>query len=487
MAHSKPRNRKTRFTQGAALMREDIVTPMHHHDEAQDALLVDVDGQTKHMTGCQADGYVTEKYDLPELTDVDHVDGGPTNVKRRHILAGAAAGFGALLTTTSMPRYSFAAPSANGGNELLVCVFMRGGFDGLSAVVPLNDPAYYAARSTIAVRAEQTMSLDSTWGLNNHMKSLKPIWDAGEMAIIQGSGSPDVSRSHFTDQVTVERAAPASVRSGWLGRHLQTKSSDTGTFRGVTIGTSTVFSLTTNNLDTLAVSSIDEFDLQVWGGDDMKSRVRRALDEMYGGAGGEVQRCAQSAFDAASTLQQVRSSYPQSSSAGYPDSDWGKGLAEIARMAKAGVGMEVACIDIGDWDMHSGLGQASDEQAWFSRRARDFADGLAAFRKDLGDKWATTTIVTMSEFGRRVAENGSGGVDHGQGNTMFVMGGGVKGGRVLGKVPSLVDSNLSLGDVPITLDYRQALSEIVSNKLGNKASVSEVFPGFTPGTPLGIV
>ena len=255
----------------------------------------------------------------------------------------------------------------------------------------------------------------------------------------------------------------------------------------MTIGTSTVFSLTTNNLDTLAVSSIDEFDLQVWGGDDMKSRIRRALDEMYGGAGGEVQRCAQSAFDAASTLQQVRSSYPQSSSAGYPDSDWGKGLAEIARMAKAGVGMEVACIDIGDWDMHSGLGQASDEQAWFSRRARDFADGLAAFRKDLGDKWATTTIVTMSEFGRRVAENGSGGVDHGQGNTMFVMGGGVKGGRVLGKVPSLVDSNLSLGDVPITLDYRQALSEIVSNKLGNKASVSEVFPGFTPGTPLGIV
>ena len=119
MAHSKPRNRKTRFTQGAALMREDIVTPMHHHDEAQDALLVDVDGQTKHMTGCQADGYVTEKYDLPELTDVDHVDGGPTNVKRRHILAGAAAGFGALLTTTSMPRYSFAAPSADGGNELL--------------------------------------------------------------------------------------------------------------------------------------------------------------------------------------------------------------------------------------------------------------------------------------------------------------------------------------------------------------------------------
>ena len=151
------------------------------------------------------------------------------------------------------------------------------------------------------------------------------------------------------------------------------------------------------------------------------------------------------------------------------------------------MGVEVACIDIGEWDMHAGLGSATDEQAWFSRRARDFAEGLAAFRDDLGDQWARTTVVTMSEFGRRVAENGSGGLDHGQGNTMFVLGGGVKGGRVLGTVPSLEEANLSLGDVPITLDYRQALSEIVTTKLGNGASIGEVFPGFTPGEPLGIV
>ncbi|CAM2891978.1 DUF1501 domain-containing protein [Actinomyces slackii] len=480
--------RKTRFTQGAALMREDIVTPMHHHDEAQDALLVEVDGVTRPMTGCQADGYVTENYDLPELTEVEHVDGGPRHVKRRHILAGAAAGFGALLTTTTMPRYSFAAPpeGSSGPQELLVCVFMRGGFDGLSAVVPVGDPAYYAARSSIAVKAEQTLGLDATWGLNAHMKAMKPIWDEGQLAIIQGSGSPDVSRSHFVDQVTVERAAPASVRSGWLGRHLQTASSQTGTFRGVSIGTSTVFSLTTNALDTLAVSSIDDFGLDVWGGDRMKSHVQSVLEEMYGGAGGQAQETAASTFDAATTLQQIRADQ-STAPEGYPDSTWGKGLAEIARLAKAGVGMEVACIDIGDWDMHAGLGSAADEQAWFSRRARDFAEGLAAFRKDLGEHWSRTTVVTMSEFGRRVAENGSGGLDHGQGNTMFVLGGGVKGGRVLGTVPSLEEANLSLGDVPITLDYRQALSEIVSTKLGNGSSVADVFPGFTPGTPLGIV
>ena len=330
MAESK----KTRFVQGTALMREDVVTPMHHHDQSQDALLVKVDGVTRHMTGCEADGYITENYDLPELTEVEHVEGGPRLVKRRHILGGAAAGFGALLTATAMPRYSFAAPAEGAASrELLVCVFMRGGFDGLSAIVPINDPAYYAARSTIAVGAEQTVPLDGTWGLSTHMRALKPIWDAGQLAIIQGSGSPDVTRSHFVDQVTVERAAPASVRTGWLGRHLQTSSADTGTFRGVTVGGSTVFSLATNAMDTLAVSSIDSFDLAVWSSSQVKSRVQTALEEMYGGAGGQVQETAAATFDAATVLQQVRADQPGAPET-YPDSTWGRGLSRKRPHAK---------------------------------------------------------------------------------------------------------------------------------------------------------
>ena len=188
------------------------------------------------------------------------------------------------------------------------------------------------------------------------------------------------------------------------------------------------------------------------------------------------------------TLQKVRQAVPApGAQAGYPDSDFGRNLAEVARLAKAGVGMEVACVDLEGWDMHKALGSAANAQDDFSKRSRDFAAALAAFRRDLGDRWADTTIVTMSEFGRRVGENGSGGLDHGQGNTMFVAGGGVRGGRVYGSVPSLAGSNLPLGDVPISLDYRQALSEIVAKRLGNGAKVAEVFPGFTPGAALGVV
>ena len=484
--------KKTRFIRGSALLREDMVTPLHHHDETDDALVVAFDGQQRAMTPCEADAMVAEKFSAPELTEVEHVDGGPRNVKRRHVLGGAAAGFGALLAGSMLPRYSFASPAAAeeapGSGHLLVCVFLRGGFDGLSAVVPVDDSNYYSARPGIAVKAEQTIGLDGRWALNKNMSAFEPMWSAGELAIVQGSGTPDVSRSHFQDQASVERAAPANVRSGWLGRHLQTSSKETGTFRGITVGNSTVFSLTTTALNTLAISSIDEFDLRTYAGDSVRQSVKTMLDEMYGEAGGAVQAQAESTFAAITTLQSVRGkNVNPENGAVYPKTAWGKGLAEIARLAKAQVGVEVACIDFGGWDMHQNLGSAGNEKDWFSRQAREFSDGLAALRTDLGSRWASTTVVTMSEFGRRVAQNGDNGLDHGQGNTMFVMGGGVHGKKVYGDVPDLVASNLDLGDVPISLDYRQPLSEIVGARLGNAASIGEVFPGFTPGAPIGVV
>ena len=485
MSENKPK--KTRFIRGTSMMHEDVVTPLHHHSEEDNELLVRVDDRHVRMSCCEADGFVTEKFGRPELHEAEHFPGGPRGIKRRHVLGGVAAGFGALLAGSALPRYSFAA-QPEGSQHLLVCVFLRGGFDGLSAVAPLDDPAYLKARPGIGVRPEQAIALNGQWGLNKNMSGLHELWTSGDLAIVQGSGAPDISRSHFQDQASVERAAPANVRSGWLGRHLQTSASSTGTFRGITVGNSTVLSLSADALDTLAVSSIEAFDLRTYADERTRAYVRKTLEEMYGSAGGEAQRQAQVTFDAIDTLNQVRAeSAPPAGKVTYPDSAWGRGLAEIARLAKSGIGMEVACIDLGGWDMHLRLGAASNANGDFSRRSREFAEGLAAFRTDMGSRWASTTVVTMSEFGRRVAENGDEGLDHGQGNTMFVLGGGVNGGKVYGAVPSLTSDNLSLGDVPITLDYRQALSEIVAKKLGNAGKLAEVFPGFTPGQALGIV
>lgn len=479
--------KKTRFIRGAAMMHEDVVTPMHHHNENDDELIVKVGDRAVAMSCCEADGFVTERFDRPELYEVEHAHGGPRRIKRRHVLGGVAAGFGALLAGSALPRYSFADPGTTDGS-LLVCVFLRGGFDGLSAVAPLGDAAYLDARPTIGVRPEQAIALDDMWGLNQNMSSLQEAWQAGELAIVQGSGSPDVTRSHFQDQATVERAAPANVRSGWLGRHLQTSASSTGTFRGITVGNSTVMSLSADAVNALAVSSISAFDLRTYASEEIQTSVRHIIQDMYGSAGGAVQGQADITFDAVDTLRNLRGAGTTAQqAAGYPDNRWGQGLAEIAQLAHSGVGIEVACIDLGGWDMHQQVGSAGDAEASFSRLSRELAEGLAAFRRDMGDRWAKTTVVTMSEFGRRVAENGSAGLDHGQGNTMFVMGGGINGGKVYGTVPTLTEDNLSLGDVPITLDYRQALSEIVAQRLGNGDKLAEVFPGFTPGGSLGIV
>lgn len=476
--------RKTRFIQGTALLHEDIVTPMHHHNESDDELVVQVADRKVSMSCCEADGFVAENFDRPELYEVEHAADGPRGVKRRHVLGGIAAGFGALLTESMLPRYSFAEPGGDG--QLLVVVFLRGGFDGLSAVAPITDSAYYAARPTIGVRPEHTVALGSEWGLNQNMASLHEIWQAGELAVLQGAGSPNVTRSHFEDQALVERAAPANVRSGWLGRYLQHSATSSGIFRGITLGNSTVLSLSAESANALAVSSIAAFDLRTYAGEQTRNSVRRVIEEMYGSVGGEVQEQAEVTFDAVDELRRIRQS-GETDASSYPKSRWGAGLAEIARMAKSGLGVEVATIDFGGWDMHRLVGKASDAKGQFSRLARELADGLAALRRDLGPLWAKTTIVTMSEFGRRVAENGDAGLDHGQGNTMFILGGGVRGGKVYGQVPTLEKGNLSLGDVPITLDYRQALSEIVAKRMGGAHKISEIFPGFTPGKALGIV
>ena len=470
-----------------ALLHEDLIVPLHHHIKADDVLLATVPGEPARVVSpAQAGAIVAQHRPVPALDEVETAEGGPRRFARSEMLRGGAVlGLGALLAATAGPRMSFA---ATGSRDLLVVIFLRGGMDGLSAVVPVNDPAYYAARPKTAVRAEDTFALDSRFAMNKNMAALKPMWKARELACVVGSGTAGLRRSHFEDMSLCERAAPANVRSGWLGRHLATSSSTQGTFRAITVGSSATLSLAAN-FETVALTDIASFDLQAWEG--VRPAVLRMMHRLYGDIGGPVQASAARTLDAVNGLASVRAStatYVPAGGATYPASPFGKGLSQIAQIAKGGKGLEVACIDIGDWDMHQRLGSAKNPQDWFSRSSRDLAEGLAAFRTDLGGRWASTTVVTMSEFGRRVAENGDTGLDHGTGNVAFVAGGSVHGGKVYGSLPSLQPSNLRSGDVPVTVDYRQALSEIVTRRLGDGSHLAAVFPGFTPAAkPLGIV
>jgi len=347
----------------------------------------------------------------------------------------------------------------------------------------VGDAAYNKARGNL--RIDSGLALGSTHVLNKNFAALNPVWNAGEMAVVLGSGHPDVTRSHFEDQDMCERAAKANVRSGWIGRHIASSSDASGTFRAITLGSRVVLSLTTSAYQSLAMSSVSSFTLESAWNDG--PQLMADLGAVYGDTGEVMAGQVKATLDAVSSLNTIREqTYVPANGAKYTKgSNWHEGLQDIARLAKADLGMEVACIDYGGWDMHQGIGLPSDANGQFSSMAKDFATGLAAFRTDLGARWNRVTVVTMSEFGRRVEINGDGGADHGHGNVMFLMGGAIKGGKVYGSMPTLSAGNLDDGDVPITTDYRQALSEIVSKRLLNN-KLDEVFPGFTPGASLGI-
>lgn len=475
-----PQSMDETLSRGEALLHEDLITPLHDHDESRNRILAKVDGETRVLSPDQANQYAIAQ--RPNL-GIDEVEPDPDGPKsgRRGLFKGTLIGLGGLLAASALPRYSFAAT----GGDLLICVFLRGGFDGLSAVGPVGDSSYTKARGELAITTKNKgKPLGTKYLLNPNLGALAPLWGAHEMAVVLGAGHPDVSRSHFEDQAMCERAAAANVRSGWLGRHIATSSATSGTFRAITIGSRVVLSLTTTAHQSLAMSTVEDFDLWApWNG---RETLISDLTKLYGNAGGVMETQVKGTLDAVNSLKKLReSTYKPTNGAKYPNTTFGRGMKDIARLTKAGIGLEVACIDYGGWDLHQNSGALYQSSGAFASMAKDLAGSIAALRTDLGTtRWKSVTLVTMSEFGRRVSVNGDGGTDHGHGNVQFIMGGSIKGG-IYGSMPTLSKGNLTDGDVPITTDYRQALSEVVSKRLNN-ANVGEVFPGFTPGAPLGV-
>lgn len=470
-----------KLLRGEALLHEDLIAPLHDHDQTRDRLLARVDGGVRVVHPAEANELAVRLRPHLGIDAAEHVADGP-KTGRRSLFKGTLIGLGGLLAASAAPRYSFA---ADGDRDLLVCVFLRGGFDGLSAIGPTADNAYTKARGSLAIKdTADSKSLGDGYHLNKYLGALGPLWDAGDLAVVLGAGHPDVSRSHFEDQALCERAAVANVRSGWLGRHIASSSSASGTFRAITLGDRVVLSLTTTAYQSLAMSSVDEFDLWApWNG---RNALISDLGKLYGSAGGAIQSQAQGTLDAVEALRVIRqTTYKPSNGAAYPKTTFGNGMKDIARLTKAGIGLEVACIDYQGWDLHQSSGSPYQANGAFSTMAADLARSVAAFRADLGSRWDRVTVVTMSEFGRRVAVNGDGGTDHGHGNVQFIMGGSINGGRRYGSMPTLTAGNLDEGDVPIVTDYRQALSEVVRKRLNND-KLGEVFPGFTPGAPLGV-
>jgi uncharacterized protein (DUF1501 family) len=414
------------------------------------------------------------------MSDSPAPEDGPQWGPSRRTVLGASA-LGGLALTVGLAGDA-GLPSGR-PDDVLVVVSLRGGFDGLSAVVPAAEPEYWKARPTIGIPASQLQHLDRRFGLHPVMAPLLPFWQSGKLAIVQDVGQSTPTRSHFEAMRELERAAPgSSLRTGWLDRLLGSLPTTTA-FEGAQVGTAKPTDAFRGPFPEMALRSIDALSLAETSTRTRKG-VQRVYRTLYARQAEVIRNPVFVAMDAVSTAAGWKAvGYQPANGATYPNTDVARALRDVARLIVLGSGLRVACVDVGEWDLHAAMGTVSGGR--MRTKLGDLASALAAFATDLGSRMESVTVVTLSEFGRRVAENGSGGTDHGHGNSAFVLGGSVIGGRFYGSWPGLAPSVLVQGDLPGHTDYRQVLAEIAVKRLG-AGDHATLFPGLRP-SPLGLV
>jgi len=404
-------------------------------------------------------------------------------ISRRAFLRNTGLGLLAL----GLPP-SFVVRAARGEKKsrgrVLVVIFQRGGMDGLSVVVPFRERAYYASRPSIAISEPasgeaRAIDLDGFYGLHPALSPLRALYDRGHLAFVQAAGSPDNTRSHFDAQDYMEIGTPGikSTPDGWLNRCLGENSNGETPFRAVAT-TARLPRILGGGAPALTMASIEELRLR-------DESYLATLKNLYAKIDDPLLKSAsESLFEAMALLNKIPRTMP-AAAAGYPKGRFGASLETIARLIRANVGLEIAFTEIGGWDTHVNQGGATGLMA---NRLKELSEGLAAFYRDLEDRMEEVVILTLSEFGRTVRENGNGGTDHGHANVMFVLGGKVKGGRIFGKWPGLEPELLYEGrDLALTTDFRAVCGEILLRHMGQK-DLSKVFPGYRfPARPLGLM
>ena len=351
----------------------------------------------------------------------------------------------------------------------LVALYLRGAADGLNLVVPHADPFYYSARPTIQIPPGEELDLDGFFGLNPALSDLLPLFQSGELAILHAVGSPDPTRSHFDAQDFMEKAAPGdkSITDGWLNRYLVAAGGGDA-LAGISLRQTKVKALL-GPAPALAFGSIGSFSFT----GNYPIERRAALETRYELMSDTL--LGSSVADAFSALDTI-AGVPTDTDVIYPEgSALGRALKDAAALIKARIGVRIIAIDLSGWDHHT------SELSRMDAVGGELAAALAAFREDLGTDSNRTLTLCMTEFGRRVAQNGGGGTDHGHGSIMLALGGGIAGGRVITKDaqwPGLAPENLWRGqDLAVTTDFRDVFAEVLRRHMG-LADLAPVFPDF---------
>ncbi len=402
------------------------------------------------------------------------------NNPRRQFLQGCSYAI-ASMAGARLTNLSFA--QDDNPSDTLVVVFLRGGWDALNVVPPLqgDDRGFYE-KARPNLRITDLLPLNDQFGLHPTLGPLHDLYQAGKMGIVHAVGLDHDTRSHFDAQEFIELGTPGSknTTSGWITRHLQ----ETGVSSILPV-VSTAGQPTSllNFVPTVSVNSPSDF--SQWGNDLVGSQ-QNALRQMYKG-GTLLHQAGARTLDALGIISPLtEQEYQPSNGAGYNDDELGQQLKTIAQMIKLDAGLRVATVDFGGWDTHEY--ETDGNGGYIGDMLSQLASGLANFYLDLDSGYTDhLSVVVISEFGRRLVQNESYGTDHGHGSVMLTLGGNVNGGQVFGTWPGLHNDQLyDHADLAVTTDYRQVLSELISKRLGN-SNIENIFPGFSGKyNPLGI-
>lgn len=442
-------------------------------------------------------------------TTIENLDQAESNaeassVSRRGFLAFAGLGGATFAAVSALGnQYAFATPGNTAQGDVLVFVFNRGGMDGLNVVAPYRMPTYQALRPGIRVKPPEDFSgpnagaglpldqggavanfaLSGVFGLNPGMTALhQGPWANGHLAVVHAAGMPaseSATRSHFESQRNWESgSASIGVTDGFLNRHLAAFNDRSGV---AAVGRGSALQMMLRgNVPAFSMSSIASFGVRGFANN---SRATTALASMYTSGGDLLSSTGAETLSVTSMVAGLPDPGPQNG-ATYGYDSLAQGLREAARLIRANVGLRAVVIDDGGWDTHTNMGAPEDPNSYFRRRTGEFSNALAAFYTDLGTQMDEVTLVTMSEFGRTINENSSGGTDHGRGTAMFVMGRNVNGG-VYGDFPTSIADGPE-GDLVVANDYRRIISEVLTKRMPG-SDMATVFPRYSQQSVLGLL
>lgn len=408
--------------------------------------------------------------------------------RRQLVGTGMAAALAAWLGTSALTDVAFAGPGAESDRDILVVIFLRGGADGLAIVPPTGDDDYYRLRPNLGIGRKDALPLNDFFALHPALKGIHPFYQEGSLAVLHAVGSGDNSRSHFEAMATMERGwanQHGTEGSGWVARHLVAAPPKSASPLRAVAFDSILPDMLRGAVDVSVLQSLTEFRLQT--ADDEKGKgFAQTLAALYRPGEDEVARAGRETLAVLDAMKRVDpANYKPQNGADYPKTGLGDALRQVACLMRANVGLEVATLSRGNWDMHVAQGSTI---GWVANELKDVGDSLAAFAHDLGPEgMKRVTTVVMTEFGRRAGENDGLGTDHGRASAMLLLGGGIQGGKVYAQWPGLKKEQLEEGlDLRVTTDYRVVLAEIVARRLGGGSWLPQVFPNIGEGQFLGV-